>query len=155
MDVLASLLAVAAVMLVVAYIIQPFLAPGERRSGGSGGAASLRQRADLLAERNRLYRLIRELDFDYKTGKFSDEDYAGQRYRLVAQGVDILQQIDALPPEPDPADDPIERVVLALREGRPAALVEAAPAAARFCPQCGSPTRPGDRFCAVCGASLS
>ncbi len=153
MEALAGILAIVAMIIVAAYIIQPFIAERSDRAGRGGDrAADLRRRAALIAERNRIYHDIRELDFDYKTGKVADEDYADQRHKLVAQGVDVLQQLDRLPPD---AGDPIEQAILRAREGAPLTYAEAAgDAAAAFCPQCGTPASPGDRFCASCGTPL-
>jgi hypothetical protein len=163
MDALGILLAVATIVLVVAYIAQPFLAAqrddAERVTGR--GLSTLRQRADLLAERNRLYGEIKALDFEHETGKITDEDYTDQRYQLVAQGVDVLQQLDRLPIADD---DVIERAVLKTREGAPLTPADVEPPLdepasteqpAGFCPQCGAPTVAGDRFCARCGTALS
>jgi hypothetical protein len=167
MDALGTLLAVATIVLVVAYIAQPFLAArredaerGAERVTGRG-LSTLKQRADLLAERNRIYREIKALDFDHQTGKLMDEDYADQRYQLVAQGVEVLQQLDRLP---SPDDDVIERAVLKTREGAPLTPADVEPPLETpadgeqptgFCPQCGAPTYAGDRFCARCGTALS
>lgn len=156
MEALGSILALVTVIIVIAYVMQPFLAGRvgrSRRSSGGVDVSDLRRRVDLLAERNGIYRAIKELDFDYETGKFSVEDYAEQRHTLVAQGVDILQQLDALPAEPD---DPVERAILRVREGGPVAIDEGvAPASGgEFCPQCGTPAKPGDKFCAKCGARI-
>lgn len=164
MEVVGGLLALAAVIVVAAYIAQPFFAPrGEGRLGTDRrGVAAQRRRADLFAERNRLYKSIRELDFDHSTDKVSDEDYGEQRYQLVAQGVDILSQLDSLPALDAVEDDAVEQAILKLREGEPLTAADvvaplAAPAegaATRFCPQCGTPAEPGDRFCHKCGTPL-
>jgi hypothetical protein len=156
-----GLLAVATLIVVAAYIVQPFF--GRRvESGGAGAgwrlAPLLREQSDLLAGRNRVYREIRDLDFDYKTNKVSDADYHAQRYQLVAQGVEILQQLDGLPPFEDMAEhERIERAVLAHRRGAAPDLPPQAddrPAGGGYCPQCGTPFAEGDRFCGGCGARL-
>lgn len=147
------------VTIVAAFIAQPFFA---RRRGERTGQANrrtavlLRQRADLLAERNRIYAAIRELEFDYATNKLADEDYAAQRRKLYAQGVEVLQKLDALPAlDESPAADPIEAWVAALRSGSAVtAPAQGEAAQAGFCPQCGTPYQAGDRFCAACGARL-
>lgn len=51
---------------------------------------------ELEAQRETVLAAIRELDFDYQTGKLTDEDYAARREALVAQGVAFLQEIDRL-----------------------------------------------------------
>lgn len=39
---------------------------------------------------------LRDLDFDFQTGKLTTADYGPQREMLVARGADLLRQIDAL-----------------------------------------------------------
>jgi hypothetical protein len=98
-----GLIALALVILIGAYIVQPFFAqPGTGDRGPRSASRSvLRQRADLLAERNRIYRSIKELEFDYETNKLSEEMFKQQRHALIAQAVDVLQRLDALPAGPD------------------------------------------------------
>ncbi|HEC22646.1 MAG TPA: zinc ribbon domain-containing protein [Chloroflexi bacterium] len=155
-----GLLALVAVIIVGAYIAQPFFAARRGEGGGGQGgrrtASLLRRRADLLAERNRLYRAIRDLDFDYQTNKVSEEDYQAQRHRLFAEAVEVLQQLDSLPAlDETPESDPIEAAVAALRQGTAPEEVVSGPAAeGEVCPQCGEPVSESDRFCGACGARL-
>ena len=156
-----ALLAVAALIVVAAYIAQPFF--GQRAESGGAGAGQrlaplLREQSDLLEARNQVYREIRDLDFDYNTNKVSDADYNAQRYQLVARGVEILQGLDALPIFEEAADyRRIEQAVLAVRRGTEAAPTsqeEAPPSGTGYCPQCGTPFTEADRFCGTCGARL-
>ena len=153
MDPLTIILALGALLLVLAFLAQPFISGGAADGAPRATrrtAASLRRRADLLAERNRIYAALRDLDFDYRTNKVSDEDYARQRHALVAEGVEVLQTLDTLPLDAD--EDPIEHTVQGLLSGD----APAAPSGgAVYCPKCGEPARPGDRFCGECGARLS
>lgn len=161
MEGLTAVFALGAALIVAAFIAQPLL---NRRQGGAGRAGRrrtasiLRLRADLLAERNRVYADIRDLDFDYKTNKLTDEDYAAQRYALVAQGVDVLKRLDGLPAlNVSSGDDVIEAAIAAVRGGGPpieTAVDGGSKARAAFCPQCGGAVQPGDRYCNVCGARL-
>lgn len=160
MEPITALLALLTVLFVAAFIAQPLVSGGRGEASarsGRGAASVLRRRAELLAERNRLYAAIRDLDFDYKTNKVSDEDYAAQRYKLVADAVETLQLLDALPDvgEEAPAADPVEALIAARRAGQsPVAVGAGAPRAAAYCPHCGAPAQPGDRFCGSCGARL-
>jgi hypothetical protein len=49
----------------------------------------------LQAEREGVLLALRDLDFDYQTGKFTEADYRNQRELLVQRGVALLKQIDA------------------------------------------------------------
>ena len=167
MDIATLIVLIAVLLMVLAYVAQPLVLgrrPGETSRPGS---AALRRRADMLAERNRLLAAINALDFDHSTNQVADDDWEAQRHALVAQGVDVLRQLDALP-APDPSTaDPIEAAVTALRAAGETAAptpVKSAssrrgkskpqPAETRFCPHCGQPVEPGDRFCASCGNPL-
>ncbi|MFQ5682020.1 MAG: cytochrome c-type biogenesis protein CcmH [Candidatus Binatia bacterium] len=48
----------------------------------------------LQLERNRLYANLRELEFDYQTGKLSEADYRESRQSLEAQAAMVLREID-------------------------------------------------------------
>jgi hypothetical protein len=167
MEVLAGLIVVATVLVVIAYIAQPFFAERQGEGKGTGRrAAILRRKADLLARRNAIYAALRDLDFDYRTGKVGGEGYPARRRELVTQGVEALQELDRLPAlDESPEADPVEAAVLALRTGRvvaPSVVTEVVPGGAPsggreqvgYCPQCGKPVFEGDRFCGACGAKL-
>lgn len=155
MDIPATLILITILILVVAYIVRPFVAPQadeQEKPAEHPSAPALRQRADLLAGRNRVYRALRDLDFDHQTNKIADEEYASQRSALVAEGVRILQRLDELAAlDASPEADPVEASVLALRQGG----ATTAPAEVSLhCPQCGTKAKTGDAFCGRCGAGL-
>jgi hypothetical protein len=156
MDAASTVLTLAAVTGVVAAVVWPFFAARRDRQAGRADhrtVTRLRQRADLLAARNSIYHALQELDFDRETNKVSDEDYAAERYRLVAQGVAVLQRLDALPvPAAAPESDPIEAAVMAYRGG--ASAPAPSQAAGQFCPTCGAAAAAKDKFCGACGARL-
>jgi len=177
MDIIVAIVGVAMAVVVGAYIAQPLF-------GRARVVSALESPRDqLLAERNALYVAIRDLDFDFQTGKLIEADYAAVREKYMARGIEILKQLDALgaerrqpgadrKPHKAIADD-IEAAVQARRAGRaqpqPAEdEIEAAVHARRSsqaakqkseaslkCPNCGLPVDPTDRFCARCGATLT
>lgn len=157
MDPITALLALAALLFVGAFVAQPFFSPRGADAPARGdqrAASTLRDRAELLTDRNRVYAAIRDLDFDYKTNKVADEEYTTQRYRLVAEGVEILERLDSLPANGASSEtDPLEALIAAYRAGEPATAAVPAGQAA-YCPQCGTRAKPDDRFCAACGARL-
>jgi zinc-ribbon domain len=177
MDIIVAIVGLAMAVVVGAYIAQPLLARVRVVS------ALESPRDQLLAERNALYVAIRDLDFDFQTGKLLEADHAAVREKYLARGVEILKQLDALPvdrrrsgadqlPQKARADD-IE-VAVQDRRGRRAQpqlaedeIEAAVHARRRFqaakqgsetspkCPSCGHPVDPTDRFCGKCGAALA
>lgn len=181
------LLGLALLVVVAIFVLRPLV---ERRadngkdrlpSSTNKGDGAVRAAHDgLLRQRDAIYAAIRELDFDFGLGKISEEDYGPQRERLVAQGVEVLKRLDALPPDGTATfEAEIEAEVRRLRQkrGRPAdrrARKLAAPTqvsddeieaqvralrrkqmpASSFCAQCGAAVQPDDRFCRNCGAAL-
>jgi hypothetical protein len=79
---------------VVVIVIWPLLQAKEQPVKGAESSA-LPALARLQAEHEALLITIRDLDFDYQTGKLTEEDYSAQREALVQRGVELLQQIDA------------------------------------------------------------
>lgn len=114
---------------------------------------------ELEAQRDSLYRAIKELEFDYQVGKVSEVDYQAFDAQLKEQAVTVLREIDALEAvEADPAlEARLEAEIAALRRnGHVASPGGPAPGRdTRFCPQCGQGVQGDDRFCARCGAVLT
>ena len=112
-----SLLLSFALLLLVGFVVaRPLLEPHRATEKGISPAGRL------AAQRDSLLTALRDLDFDHATGKIGDDDYSPQRAQLVAQGVAVLKQLDALrPATPEPAlsaEDALERTIAARR--RPA-----------------------------------
>jgi rubrerythrin len=106
------------------------------------------RRESLEREREAIVREIRELDFDYRTGKVNDEDYRRLREARVARGAAILRELADL--EQGTVLDPeqaIEEQIARLRT-----VLTSNGKSPIACPQCGQPVRPSDRFCPQCGA---
>jgi hypothetical protein len=86
--ILGALLAVAAVW----FVARPFLA-------GSGTRERLDQpdqsRLALAEERDRALAALKELEFDHRTGKVSDEDYRPQVAELRRAAADALRAFDS------------------------------------------------------------
>lgn len=165
-------------ILVVVFISQPFIKRSPSRI-----IAGEPQGSSLIAEQEQIINALLELDFDYNLGKIPAEDYPHQRKALLAQGVQVMRQLDALRAEN--ASDSVASKMdakgdsrkgkssrAALRKERSAKRPLTTPdddleillAARRrergekaggFCSQCGSPIQQSDRFCPRCGETLS
>jgi zinc ribbon protein len=89
---------------------------------------------------------IQDLDFEYKCGKLSEEDYTKVRSEMSAEAAAVLHDIDNIESTQD-LDALIRREVLARRK-QPAQQKQAA------CPSCGHQNPATNKFCAECGAGL-
>lgn len=173
MDIVVAFIGTAIVVIVAAYVAQPLLVRTRLNA-----ATEDSPRDELLAERDAIYTAIRDLDFDFQTGKLLEADHAAMRDKYTASGVEILKQLDALGEDrkmPAAVADEIEAAVQARRKAKTAPSapkeddIEAAVRARRQsasgapqsafrnpqCPKCGRPIEPSDRFCARCGAALT
>lgn len=163
------LLGVALFILVGLFVARPFLRAEDDE-------VALSERQLLLEEKEYLLDQIQALDFDHDTSKIPTELHELQRARLMEQATAVLQAIEVAGGAPihtpvvevDSAVDvdiEIEAAIARLRRQRgqkktaPSAPAPATVATTnghvRFCPQCGTPTDPGDKFCANCGHNLS
>ena len=92
---------------------------------------------------------IQDLDFEYKCGKLSEEDYKGVRAEMGSEFAAVRQEIDNIESTQD-LDALIRREIDARRHKS-----ATAPASAnRSCPSCGNKNPDTNKFCAECGARL-
>ena len=90
-------LAVAAMLAVIAvvFVARPFLrdpAPASDRLDEL--APEARKRLALAEERDRALAALKELEFDHRTGKVSDEDYRAQVGPLRRRAAEVLRALD-------------------------------------------------------------
>jgi hypothetical protein len=89
--VLGALLAVIAVV----FVARPFLrepAPASDRLDEPGELE--RRRLELVEERDRVLAALKELEFDHRTGKVTDEDYRAQVGPLRRRAADALRALE-------------------------------------------------------------
>ncbi len=141
--------ALALLGLTIVWIVRPLL---QGQTAGGERSPEARTLAELSAQHEATLKSLRDLDTDYTTGKLNEDDYQAQRQVFLAEGVAILQRLDALKAgvgASDPAlDKAIEDMVAARR-----AVPDVAPTRVA-CPNCGATVRPMARFCDQCGAAL-
>lgn len=127
--------------LIVGPLVRPATVPPRdpstrRRSLGAGRADAESGQRD----KDAALAAIREIEFDYGTGKLSTEDYAELRARYEAKAVEAMER--QATGGTTPRDDRLEAEIQAARARRRAAHCTscgtALPAAARFCPACGA-----------------
>jgi ribosomal protein L32 len=91
---------------------------------------------------------IQDLDFEYKCGKLSDEDYQQIRAEMSSEAALVFQEIDNIESSADL--DALIRREVAARKTKVAKT--AAPIA--VCSSCGAKNSVPNKFCSECGAKL-
>lgn len=126
MEIFVILALVLAVILIIGY---PLVNPARYRDLIERGRTSARYN-DLCDARENVFEALRDLQFEYATGKLSTADYQQLDARYQTQAADVLRQIDALQAQTQNA-----RV-------------------RRDCPRCHAAASASDKFCAQCGAKI-
>jgi hypothetical protein len=163
-------LALALLVLVGLYVARPLIKPVSR------SRSRLTTYQALFAQKEAILVQIRSLEFDYNTGKLTDADYHRTREEFMVEAEDIFRRLDELEErggtvEPASAttatgstsdfESEIEAAVVR-RRSQPAPIApessQIQPSVSngktRYCPECGRPTDPDDKFCANCGHKL-
>jgi len=95
----------------------------------------------LHKEKNAALEAIREIDFDHRVGKISDEDHAALRADLETRALEALTALD-------------EAAEPALRAVAGHATAQSGDDPAGFCSHCGTRFKRETRFCVGCGEKL-
>ena len=138
-------------LLTVLYIIRPFFEEGGTRTQVSSGKYD-----SLLAERERLYSSIEDLDLEFDLEKISTKEHTRNRDLLLMQAAQILMQLDQLEGSKKKRQKPSVSTVLeddleAMIDARRRELTREKTG---FCSHCGSPANQEDQFCGQCGEKL-
>ncbi len=80
---------------VAIVVIWPLLQSQDKTAGEPENHAAPSTLAQLQSQHEAFLISVRDLDFDYQTGKLTEAEYLAQRESLMQRGVDILRQIDA------------------------------------------------------------
>lgn len=113
------------------YVGRPFFEKPRRGAKTMGKAGQTQARESVLAA-------LRDLDFDYRTGKISEEDYHPLRAQLLAETAQFMQ-VDKR------EEEQLEALIQSRRKSQSRQL---------SCPSCGKKIVLGDTFCSSCGTKL-
>jgi hypothetical protein len=92
---LALVLGAALALLVVLFVARPFLREPTPVSDRLDEPSELeRRRLDLVEERDRALAALKELEFDHRTGKVTDEDYREQVGPLRRSAAGALRALE-------------------------------------------------------------
>jgi len=99
--------------------------------------------AHLEQRKAQIYENLRDLQFEYRVGKLSDEDYQKTKLGLQSELARVLAEIDGI--QPPAAGAPA-----------PAPVPPPQPAAetAKVCPHCGAKFALAMKFCGECGKAM-
>ncbi len=131
MQISSLLIGVALLVIAVYFVSRPFLKENKKGVKIARSIVEPGQREALLSA-------LRDLDFDFKTGKISDEDYQPLRAQLI---VEAAQYMESEKKE----DDQLEGLIQSRRKTQSRQAT---------CPSCGKKIVLGDSFCSTCGAKL-
>jgi len=82
-------------------------------------------RADLLLQKDTLYTAIRDVAFDFQTGKVDQQDYVELRQRLEREAIQVLRLLDTSAPGAA-LDAALEQHIARLRQ-RPPGMAPVSP----------------------------
>lgn len=95
-----------------------------------------------------IYENLRDLQFEYRVGKLSDEDYQKTKHGLQAELAKVLAEIDKVKAELGVVTE------TKTRPAAPAPTPPKAPAAPNTCPHCGASFGQPLKFCGECGKPM-
>lgn len=122
---------------------------------------------ELYRRKESTYSAIKELEFDWRTGKLSEEDFRELDAKYRAEAVEILEAIDLLESgdrkateakaaaRTSPAKASAAGGAAAKKAKAKGPSAEPATLTALVCAECGQTNRPGSRFCGSCGSALT
>ena len=132
-------------------IMRPFLVEPDRKVQKHTGTYD-----SLLAERERIFSSIEELDLDYELSKISAREHTRNRDILLSQAAKVLKKLDKYPQKgkskkkaaaPVQSEDDLEKMINARRK-------ELKTGKANFCSHCGKSVQEDGQFCSHCGEAL-
>ena len=115
------------------YVILPF------RQKRLKTTSALDARTSQKGQRDAVLSALRELDFDFRTGKISEEDYTPLRTQLMAEAA---QYVEAEEKE----SEQLESLIRNRRATQKQNL---------RCEYCDAPIQTGQRFCSKCGSAIN
>lgn len=104
-------------------------------------APAVSQTAHLEQRKAQIYENLRDLQFEYRLGKLSDEDYQKTKLDLQRELAKVLAEIDAIQP-------PQAKAAAAVLQSKPKPD-------GRTCPHCGAKFPQAMKFCGECGKAMA
>lgn len=138
MEILAS-----AVLLIVVTVAFTFLV----REKDIPAVAPVSPTHHLEERRSAIYENLRDLQFEYRVGKLSDDDYQQTKVGLQKELAGVMAEMDRMKSGAAPAAAPVAVV--------PAAAVTVDQPTSPTCPHCGAQFSGSMKFCGECGKAMA
>ena len=135
---LAVLLAALISLVAIYYTVSPLL-----QAGRATPLVEDDKLVELLGRKDAILQAIKDLEFDYRVGKMSQEDYQRLDQRLRRQAIGLIQQIERLAPESASLDEQLESIITQFRQTSSVPTVASTPRTLSPAPT----TLPDTRFC--------
>ena len=143
----------------IAFVSLPF------RQRQQGATKSSQVPTPKAGRRESVLSALRDLDFDFKTGKVSEEDYQPLRAQLIVEAAQDLeaekreeQQLEALIQtrrNTQAGKVTCEHCGASMEAGQPFCSTCGSAARHQSCPSCGKKIRAGDLYCSSCGSQVN
>ncbi len=141
--------------MVAVFIVGYPLVRGERDLDDDESAE---EAADLYHRKESAYAALKELEFDYRTGKLSEDDYRELEAKYRTEGLEVLEAIEAYEsgePLPESFRLDAETHDGACEDDLDAEEEDLEPAMPPgYCAECGEQNPRKSAFCRECGSSL-
>jgi hypothetical protein len=95
-----------------------------------------------------IYENLRDLQFEYRVGKLSDDDYQATKKELQKDLAKVLAEVDRIKSGAAPA------AAVAMTAAAPAAAPSVPAAIGLVCPHCGAKFEKALKFCGECGKPM-
>src|SRR5690554_175233 len=150
--------------MMIYQMVRPFLRSQQERVRFEILDHDLRRVGELAARKAGLLESLREVEFDYKTGKLTDEDYQAAKSRYERATIKTMRALDEIHGGrgwENAVDDELNQRIAVMQQREQAAhRAEAAAHSATKvnaeieCPDCGKQLEADARFCSKCGTTL-
>lgn len=145
----------------IVKVVAPFLEDRDEQLRFEILDEELRQIEELVARKSVMLQSLRDIEFDYETGKLSEADYERLRKKHERQAVQVMRRLDELRGDVDLDDEIDSALEQRLRQRAGAANAETetdTPDESETtleCPECGKQLEAEARFCSRCGHQLA
>jgi hypothetical protein len=148
MEISALLVGLAIMILAAAFVFSPF-----QKTHAQGSLGNISEAGNVEKHKREALAALRDLDFDFRTGKVSQEDYTPLRAQLLMRAALLVEAQDR---EEAQVEALIHNRRQILEKQRPADQPQPSPSGEQnhFCHHCGARTVPGGLYCPRCGGRL-